>query len=112
MVGPATLQTWTGDPALAWVICAAVLYAIGGGHLPRAGSVAEQRWRPASFVARLATIVIALDSAIGELAHKLLLAHMVQRLLLLLVAPPLLALARPWNRMWHGFPLEWRRWIA
>ena len=112
MAAPATLQTWTGDPALAWVICAAVLYAIGGKHLPRAGSIAEQRWRTASFVAGLATIVIALDSPIDELADKLLWVHMVQHILLLLVAPPLLALARPWNRMWHGFPLEWRRWIA
>jgi cytochrome c oxidase assembly factor CtaG len=112
MAGPATLQTWTGDPALAWVICAAVLYAIGGRHLPRSGSVAEQRWRTASFVAGLATIVIALDSPIDELADKLLWVHMVQHILLLLVAPPLLALARPWNRMWHGFPLEFRRWLA
>src|SRR5262245_9358923 len=112
MSGPGTLETWTGDPALAWVICAAVLYAIGGRHLPRAGSLSEQRWRTASFIAGLATIVIALDSPIDELADKLLWVHMVQHILLLLVAPPLLALARPWNRMWHGLPLEWRRWLA
>ena len=108
----ATLETWTGDPALVWVICAAVLYAIGGHHLPRAGSVREQRWRTVSFCAGLAAIVIAVDSPIDELADKLLWVHMVQHILLLLVAPPLLALARPWNRMWHGLPLEWRRWIA
>jgi cytochrome c oxidase assembly factor CtaG len=107
-----TLETWTGDPALAWVICAAVLYWIGGRHLPRAGSVHEQRWRTASFIAGLLTIVIALDSPIDELADKLLWVHMIQHILLLLVAPPLLVLARPWNRMWHGFPLGWRRSLA
>jgi cytochrome c oxidase assembly factor CtaG len=37
---------------------------------------------------------------------------MLQHVLLLLVAPPLLALARPWNRMWRGFPLGLRRRIA
>jgi putative membrane protein len=112
MRGLAILEAWTGVPALAWVIGAAALYAIGGRRLPRGGSVAAQRWRTASFVAGLATIVVALDSSIDELADKLLWVHMVQHILLLMVAPPLLALARPWNRMWHGFPLELRRRIA
>src|SRR3954454_4993610 len=112
MVGVAALRTWTGDPALVWVICAGILYAIGGRHLPRSGPAVSQRWRTASFVAGLATIVLALDSPIDELADKLLWVHMVQHILLLMVAPPLLALARPWNRMWHGLPLELRRPIA
>jgi putative membrane protein len=112
VVSPGAFETWTGDPALAWVICVAVLYAIGGRQLPRAGSIAAQRWRTASFVAGLAAIVVALDSPIDELADELLWVHMVQHLLLLMVAPPLLALARPWNRVWHGLPLELRRRIA
>jgi cytochrome c oxidase assembly factor CtaG len=37
---------------------------------------------------------------------------MLQHVLLLLVAPPLLALARPWNRMWRGLPLGLRRRVA
>ena len=104
MPGPATLETWTGDPALAWVICAAVLYLIGGRHLSRAGTVREQRWRTASFVAGLLTIVIALDSPIDELADKLLWVHMVQHILLLLVAPPLLVLLPVVGRggQWDG----------
>ncbi len=109
MPGPATLQTWTGDPALAWVACAAVLYWIGGRHLTRAGAAREQRWRTASFVAGLAAILVAVDSPIDELADKLLWVHMVQHILLLLVAPLFLVLARPWNRIWHGFPLQFRR---
>jgi cytochrome c oxidase assembly factor CtaG len=60
-------------------------------------------------VAGLEAIVVALDSRIDELAEQLLWVHMVQHILILLVAPPLLALARPWNRMWHGFPLGFRR---
>jgi cytochrome c oxidase assembly factor CtaG len=112
VAGGAALQTWTGDPALVWVICAAVLYAIGGRHLPRAGSIAAQRWRTAAFVAGLGTIVVALDSPIDDLADQLLWVHMVQHILLLMVAPPLLALARPWNRMWHGLAIELRRRVA
>jgi cytochrome c oxidase assembly factor CtaG len=106
------LEPWTGAPALGWVVCVAALYAIGGRRLPRAGSRASQRWRTVSFVAGLVTIVVALDTPIDDLADELLWVHMVQHLLLLVVAPPLLALARPWNRIWHGFPLGFRRAVA
>ena len=102
---------WTGPggPAFAWVVGASVLYWLGGRHGAHARPSDGERWRTASFVAGLATIVIALDSPIDELAEKLLWVHMVQHILLLVVAPPLLALARPWNRMWHGLPLGFRR---
>ncbi len=108
----AMLEPWTSDPALAWVVAAGALYAIGSRRLTRAGPTATQRWRTASFVAGLAVIVLALDSPIDDLADKLLWVHMVQHILLLMVAPPLLALARPWNRMWHGFPLQLRRRVS
>jgi cytochrome c oxidase assembly factor CtaG len=102
-------SNWSGDPALVWVLCAATLYWLGGRRpAPRRSSAADRR-RTASFIAGLATIVIALNSPIHDLAEELLWVHMVQHILLVLVAPPLLALARPWNRMWHGLPLEVRR---
>jgi putative membrane protein len=102
------LLDWTGGPAFAWVVGAALLYSLGARHSahPRSG---PDRWRTASFVAGLGTIVVALDSPIDDLAEQLLWVHMVQHILLLVVAPPLLALARPWNRMWHGLPLGFRR---
>jgi putative membrane protein len=112
VVDPTTALDWTGGPALAWVIGAAALYVIGGRQLARAGPDAARRWRTVSFSAGLATIILALDSPIDDLAEKLLWVHMVQHVLLLMVAPPLLALARPWNRMWHGFPLGLRRRVA
>jgi putative membrane protein len=102
-VGP--LLDWTGGPAFVWVVGAAALYWLGG----RRGSQSGAGWRTACFAAGLASIVIALDSPVDELAEELLWVHMVQHILLLLVAPPLLALARPWNRMWHGLPLGFRR---
>jgi putative membrane protein len=102
-------MNWTADPALAWVLCAAGLYWIGGRGAERPGPSAGQRRRTMYFVAGLATIVVAIASPIHGLAEELLWVHMVQHVLLLLVAPPLLALARPWNRMWHGLPLGLRR---
>ena len=102
--------TWTCDPALIWVLGAAWLYWLGGRGSVRPRP-AERR-RTALFIAGLAAIVVALDSPLDDLASKLQWAHMVQHVLLLLVAPPLLALARPWNRMWHGLPLGLRRSMA
>jgi hypothetical protein len=70
---------------------------------------AADRWRTVSFVLGLLAIIAALDSPIDALAVKLFWVHMVQHILLIAVAPPLLALARPWTRMWRGLPLEFRR---
>jgi putative membrane protein len=100
--------SWTADPALLWVISAAALYWLGGRGLARPPSAAR-RWRTGAFLAGLATIVLGLDSPLDGWADQLQWAHMLQHVLLLLVAPPLLALARPWNRMWHGLPLGVRR---
>ncbi len=105
MIDVSPLLDWTGGPAFAWVVGAAALYWLGG----RQGSQSSAGWRTACFVVGLATIVIALDSPVDELSEELLWVHMIQHILLLVVAPPLLALASPWNRMWHGLPLGFRR---
>ena len=104
------LLDWTGGTG----VClggrgVAALLAGRTPHAPMLTAPATRRWRTACFIAGLATIVLALDSPIDELAEELLWVHMVQHILLLVVAPPLLALARPWNRMWHGLPLAFRR---
>lgn len=99
----------TADPALAWVLCAAALYWLGRQRSAPDERAHGQLRRLAFFVAGLVTIVIALNSPIDHLADELLWVHMVQHVLLLLVAPPLLALAHPWAQMWRGLPLGLRR---
>jgi putative membrane protein len=107
MAALTTPLDWTGGPALAWVLGAATLYLLGGrGRRPPR---AADRWRAAAFFAGLAAILAALDSPLDELADELFWAHMVQHVLLIGVAPPLLALARPWTRMWRGVPAGLRR---
>ncbi len=100
---------WTGGPALLWVLGAALLYWLGGRRRRRQPGGA---WRTALFIAGLLAIVVALDSPVDSLADELFWVHMVQHILLIGVATPLLALARPWNRMWRGFPLGLRRSVA
>jgi cytochrome c oxidase assembly factor CtaG len=98
---------WTGGPALLWVIGAALLFWLGGrGRRP---ARAADRWRTAAFAGGLLAILGAVDSPLDELADQLFWAHMTQHLLLIGVATPLLALARPWTRMWRGVPVGVRR---
>ena len=52
--------------------------------------------------------MLALESPIDGYADQLFWVHMLQHVLLLTVAPPLILLGRPWPRMWRALPLETR----
>jgi putative membrane protein len=67
------------------------------------------RRRALTFYAALATILIALQSPIDSLSDSLFWAHMIQHLLLLVVAAPLIVLSRPWMSLWRPLPLRLRR---
>ena len=95
---------WQIQPPLLYVAVAGLLYWLGG----RGRRARNEPLRTLSFALGLATIVLALDSPIDDAADKLFWAHMVQHVLLLTVAPPLILLGRPWPRMWRALPLGFR----
>lgn len=102
--------TWSFDPALVLVLAATVLYRVGDRRTVTARqSEHRQRFRNAAFYAAMAVLVIALNSPLDALSEQLFWAHMVQHVLLLLVAPPLIVLARPWVRLWRALTLDTRR---
>ena len=104
---------WSLDPALVLVIATALLYLAGDTRrIAPARLRAERRWRSVSFYSALALLAIALDSPLDALSAKLFWVHMVQHVVLLLVAPPLIIMARPWMRLWGPLPLGWRRPLA
>jgi cytochrome c oxidase assembly factor CtaG len=70
------------------------------------------RWRAVAFYAGLLTILIALQSPLDALAEQLFWAHMIQHLLLLTVAAPLIVFGRPWMSIWRPLPLRLRRALA
>ncbi len=72
----------------------------------------RERWRAISFYIGLLVILAALASPIDTLAEKLFWVHMVQHVLLLTVAAPLIVLGRPWPSIWRPLPLGFRRSVA
>ncbi|MEA2226056.1 MAG: putative rane protein [Solirubrobacteraceae bacterium] len=104
---------WSFDPPLVLVIGLALLYGLGSRRtVTPARTRHERRWQGASFYAGLAVLAIALSSPLDILSEQLFWAHMVQHVLLLVVAAPLIVLARPWIRLWRSLPLDLRRWLA
>jgi cytochrome c oxidase assembly factor CtaG len=89
------LTRWTFDPLVVVAIAAAAwAYAGGLRRVRSSGRPFPRRWVAAWF-GGLGAIALALVSPIDAYADALLWVHMLQHLLLTLVAPPLLALGAP-----------------
>jgi putative membrane protein len=103
---------WLLAPPLLLAAVAATLHARGVHRQLRVTTTARLgalRWRIVAFYAALATIVAALDSPIDELVDRLFWVHMVQHVMLMMIAAPLLVLAAPWLPIWKGLPLSARK---
>jgi len=106
---------WVWEP---WVLLPLVLacgmYGLGWLRLRREGKAPRVLGvlRPLSFAGGIGALFLALVSPLDTLAERLFSAHMTQHLLLMLVAPPLLAWSRPvFVGLW-AFPLQQRRRIG
>jgi len=104
---------WSFDPPLVLTIDLAFFYWLGERRtVTPARKRAAQRWRSGCFYAALVVLAIALASPIERLSAQLFWVHMIQHVLLLVVAAPLFVVACPWIRLWRCVPLETRRWLA
>ena len=90
---------WPLGVPFAVCVVLALLYALGGRGRRR------DPVRAAAFYGGIAVIVIALDTPIDAYADKLFWVHMLQHVLLLTAAPPLLVLGRAWPRLWQPLPV-------
>jgi putative membrane protein len=98
---------WNLDPVLVvGFLLAALAYRAGWAGGARRGS---DTVRARCFTGALAAVGIALVSPLDAAAGSLASAHMVQHVLLLLVAAPLLALSAPLGTLLRGSPLVVRR---
>jgi cytochrome c oxidase assembly factor CtaG len=110
----AFLRSWPFDPWLAAaLLVTGSVYLRGWRVLHRR---AARRWHGghlAAFFGGLAAIYLALASPIEPFAALLLQVHMVQHLLLMMVAPPLLWLGAPLFPLFRGLPPPIRvYWVA
>jgi putative membrane protein len=111
------LLSWAWRPEIILTLgLAAVVHLVGRSRLKRRGSgrlVAP--WRSAAYLGGLAVLWIALMSPIDVLSGQFFFMHMVQHLLLVMIAAPLLWLADPMPIMIWGLPsslrLEVGRWL-
>src|SRR6202051_819781 len=96
---------WYAEPVPLVVAAAGVLlYDRGARHLAAtAPACAPSRTQKACLVGGIAVILVALLSPLDDLALQLQWAHMVQHVLLLMVAAPLIVLSRPWVTALEGF---------
>lgn len=97
---------WQPDPVLlGTLLLAAVVHR-------RGRRADDPRWRTVAFHLGLAAIAAALLSPVDAASSALMSAHMLQHDLLLLVAAPLLVLARPGPRLLRGLPGPARRLVG
>jgi putative membrane protein len=100
-------STWNLHPVLlGGLLLVAWAYRRGQTSGPRRPI---DTWRTRCFTAALVALGVALLSPLDALSSALASAHMVQHLLLLLVAAPLLALSAPSSAILRGSPLALRR---
>src|SRR5687768_251902 len=97
------LTAWSADPLIitGLVVCG-LIYACGRTH----------RRHTILFVIGWITMVLALLSPLHPFSEVLFSAHMLQHTLLICVAAPLLAAARPGLALVRAAPARWRHTVA
>ena len=89
---------WVSVP----LILVALVYVRGWVRIRRINLETIENWRVGSFLLGLFLIWLAMASPIAALDHELLTIHMVQHLLLMTLAPPLIWLGAPLKPLLHG----------
>jgi cytochrome c oxidase assembly factor CtaG len=103
----AAFEPWTTPVSLDLIlILEAVLYLRGWIHLRLSRVNIIPAWRVGSFLLGVFLIWLALGSPLAALDEKLLTVHMVQHLLLMTIAPPLILVGAPVMPLLHGLPRQ------
>ena len=106
----AILSSWSLDPKIALgVLATLILYLRGWLVLHRTSPTRFPTWRTFAFAGGLGVIWLAIASPLDAFSGLLLSAHMVQHLLLMSVAPPLILLGAPFLPLLRGLPRKFAR---
>jgi putative copper resistance protein D len=109
----AVLTQWQAAPVVSGLVAAAAAAYLWG--VVRVGRRHPSRpwrsWRTGCFLAGLLVIVVALQSGIGSYDDVLFWDHMVQHLMLIMVAPPLLIAGQPVTLLLHASRNPLHTWV-
>ncbi len=105
------LLSWAWRPEImATLTLAAMVHLLGRWRLrQRGGQRIIAPWRSASYLSGLVVLWLALMSPIDVLSGQYFFMHMIQHLLLVMLAPPLLLIGNPMPIMMWGLPAALRR---
>jgi cytochrome c oxidase assembly factor CtaG len=110
-VARAALSSWSWRPeVIIPLVILGTLFVVGWRRLrARGGRVTGWRalgatWRPVSYIAGLLVVALALLSPFDVLVQQLFFMHMIQHLLLIMIAPLLLLLPNPLPFLLWGLP--------
>ena len=94
------------------ILFTALMYFRGWLRLRRAVVSAIPAWRAGSFLLGLLSIWLAIGSPLALLDEQFLTVHMIQHLLLMTIAPPLIWLGAPVLPLLHGLPQSFVQVVA
>jgi cytochrome c oxidase assembly factor CtaG len=104
-VSQAVLLSWSVPPAATFaLVLAAVVYLRGWLLMRNAGVPFVPLWRAVSFLLGLLSLWIALASPLDTFSGLVLTAHMLQHMMLMMLAPPLILLGAPVIPLVRGLP--------
>jgi cytochrome c oxidase assembly factor CtaG len=105
-VSQAVLLSWSVPPAATFaLVLAALVYLRGWVLMRQAGVPFVPLWRAISFLLGLLSIWIALASPLDTFSGFVLTAHMLQHMILMMLAPPLTLLGAPIVPLVRGLPV-------
>ncbi len=106
----AVLRSWSFAPLpVLGLLLTAVIYIRGWRQLHRQIPLRFPTWRLGAFLSGLGALFLAVASPLDAFAGLLLQVHMIQHLLLLMAAPPLILLGAPWLPILCGLPRQFTR---
>jgi len=105
-VSQAVLLSWSVPPAATFALVLTALVYLHGWVLLRQARVPfVPLWRAVSFLLGLLSLLIALASPLDTFSGFVLTAHMMQHMLLMMLAPPLILLGAPIVPLVRGLPV-------
>jgi putative copper resistance protein D len=109
----AVLTQWQSAPVVtAFAVLAAGLYLWGVVRVRRRHPARPwPAWRAGMFLGGLAVVVLALQSGLGTYDDVLFWDHMIQHLLLVMAAPPLLIFGQPITLLMHASRNPLHTWV-